>query len=450
MIHTAKYSSIFECLDKQPTACQSKALYQIEEFLSNADAQKIFVLRGSAGTGKTTITKAIVQYLNGLEICSYLMAPTGKASSILKEKSGVDTSTIHHLVYLPVQLEDGKVFFSERDNDANVRTVFIVDEASMIASVNASKGEFISEKPLLEDLIRYVKQGHSENQIIFLGDNYQLRPVGEQSSVALEAGELYNKYGLSSRQMTMKEVVRQAGESPVLKLALQVKSLKDVGGSIYTIRPPRLSNSAVALNYFLTYFDKNRLDEVVMICKSNDQVFEWNHTIRKSLDLHGKTLRVGDVVMLRSGWMDGHHSLVNGETGVVKTLVGEVEELEGFRFQDAEIIFRTGSDEKVVLTKVLLDSLENSKGQIDSECMKMLKHHRMKHNSVYRQTQMAKDDPYMNAIRLNYGYAVTCHKAQGSEWKRVLYDSKGLCPTDYAWLYTAVTRAREEVVTWWF
>lgn len=448
MVHPTKSPSIFEYLDKKPTTCQSKALYQIEEFLSDGATHKVFVLRGSAGTGKTTLTKALVEYMNAQRICSFLLAPTGKAASILKAKSGVETSTIHHLVYMPIQLEDGRVYFSKRDNESDVRTVFIVDEASMVASVHASKGEFISENPLLDDLVRFVKQGHSENQIIFLGDNYQLKPVGEHISVALEAEEIYNKYGLSAKQMTLKEVVRQAEESPVLKLALQVKNLKDADKSAYAIVPPRLRNSSEALNYFLTYFDKNELDEVAMICKTNDQVFKWNKTIRKNLGLSGKTLSVGDVVMLRSAWISGEYSLVNGETGVVKSLIGVEEELEGFRFQDAEVTFKSASEEKVVLTKVLLDSLENSKGQMDSECMKMLKHNRMKHSTIYRQTQMAKDDPYMNAIKLNYGYAMTCHKAQGSEWKRILYNSEKLHHSDHAWLYTAITRASLEVKTW--
>lgn len=441
--------SIFNGLEIKPTASQSKALFEIEEFLENAREQ-VFVLRGSAGTGKTTITKAIVKYLEKMNTCVYLLAPTGKAASILKEKSEYEAQTIHQVIYIPHQLEDGSVYFEKRENVSGIRTVYIVDEASMISAERPTSGEYKSDNPLLDDLVNFVKQGHPDNQLIFLGDNYQLKPVNESESLALSAEMLHKKYNLSTRQVTLREVVRQTGGSPVLEIAMQIKESKDRSGSVYWIKPPSLPGSTEALNYYLRYFNRKNTDEIILISKTNDQVFYWNQKIREGLGFKPQTLGVGDVVMLRATWMNVGETVVNGEVGIIESLKGDIEEREGFRFQDVIIKFKAGSREKQVSTKIILDSLENPTGQLDHESMKLLKHDRMKHNSAYRQTQMAKDDSYMNAMRLSYAYAMTCHKAQGSEWRRVLYNSEKLHPADHEWLYTAVTRAKEEVRTWRF
>lgn len=354
------------------------------------------------------------------------------------------------MIYIPHQLEDGSVYFEKRENVSGIRTVYIVDEASMVSAERPTSGEYKSDNPLLDDLINFVKQGHPDNQLIFLGDNYQLKPVNESESLALSAEMLHKKYNLTTQQVTLREVVRQAGGSPVLELATQIKNLKDKGGSIYLVPPPRLSGSTDALKYYLQYFNRENTDEIILISKTNDQVFYWNQKIREALGFKSQILEVGDAVMLRATWMNGGETVVNGEVGIVESLKGNMEERESFRFQDAIIKFKTGSSEKRVSTKIILDSLENPTGQLDHECMKMLKHDRMKYNSAYRQSQMAKDDSYMNAMRLSYGYTMTCHKAQGSEWKRVLYNSEKLHPADHEWLYTAVTRAKEEVKTWRF
>jgi ATP-dependent exoDNAse (exonuclease V) alpha subunit len=154
--------------------------------------------------------------------------------------------------------------------------------------------------------------------------------------------------------------------------------------------------------------------------------------------------------MLRSAWMDSTHQMVNGNMGVIASLSDNTEEIGGLKFKDAEIIFRNGEENIRINTKVFLDSLDNPTAKVDSESIKYLKNDRMIKNTVFRASQRAKDDPYMNAMRLSYGYALTGHKAQGSEWKRVLFTPDKLHSTDHAWLYTAVTRARNEVFSWWF
>lgn len=450
MANTSTSISIFENISFKPTNSQAKALYELESFIENASDDRVFILSGSAGTGKTTLTKAVVDYLNLLELPVVLLAPTGKAASILKLKSGMETQTIHQLVYHPEQLEDGRVKFNFKENQSEVRTIYIVDEASMIPATNASTGEFISANPLLLDFMRFVFMGNPLNQIVFLGDTYQLTPVLENESIALSAKRINEIFELSVKQVQLTEITRQAIDSPVLKLANQIKTARDQNISLYSLRPPRLTSAELALDYYTTFFDNQHLDEIMLICKSNDQVQDWNRKIREKLGLGHFTLCVGDVVMLRSAWMDANHQLVNGNMGVIASLSDNTEEIAGLRFKDAEIVFKNGDEFIRINSKVLLDSLDNPAAKLDTESIKYLKNDRMAKNTVYRASQKAKDDPYMNAMRLSYGFALTGHKAQGSEWKRVLFTPDKLRSTDHDWMYTAVTRARNEVFSWWF
>lgn len=211
-----------------------------------------------------------------------------------------------------------------------------------------------------------------------------------------------------------------------------------------------MASEALALDYYITFFDSQYLDEIMLICKSNDQVQQWNRRIREKLGFGHFTLSVKDVVMLRSAWMDSTHQMVNGNMGVIASLSDHTEEIVGLKFKDAEIIFKSGEENIRINTKVFLDSLDNPTVKVHTESIKYLKNDRMVKNTVYRASQRAKDDPYMNAMRLSYGYALTGHKAQGSEWKRVLFTPDKLHSIDHAWMYTAVTRARNEVFSWFY
>lgn len=450
MTNTISTLSIFNKLSFEPTTSQSKALFELEDFLVNPTDEKVFILSGSAGTGKTTLSKAVVNFIKQLDLPALLIAPTGKAASILKEKSGIETQTIHQLIYHPEQLEDGSVKFNFKDNNTETRTIYIVDEASMVSAQNESTGDFKSPQPLLLDLMKYVLMGNHQNQIIFLGDNYQLTPVFEIESVALSAGRISEIFKIKAKQVQLTEITRQANDSPILKLANQIKDARDKNLSLYSLKPQKLSNEALALDYYTTFFDNKKLDEVIMICKTNDQVQAWNHKIREELGFGHFSLCVGDTVMVRNTWMGNNQQVVNGEMGVITKLSAHTEEIAGLLFKDAEINFVNGSKDIKIETKIFLDSLNNPTAKIDAESVKNLKKDRMQKNPAFRLSQRSSDDAYMNAIRLSYGYAITGHKAQGSEWKRVLFTPEKLFPTDYAWMYTAVTRARNEVFSWWF
>ncbi|WP_341228441.1 AAA family ATPase [uncultured Arcticibacterium sp.] len=448
MVKTTTSSNIFKCLDIQPTTCQAKALYEIENFLDNKEDQ-VFILKGSAGTGKTTLTKALVDYLSEKNKPFHLLSPTAKAASILSDKTNHMAHTIHHLIYTPETLDDGRVKFNFKENESDTPTIFIVDEASMIPALNPSTGEYISQNPLLLDLLKFVFNGNKYNQIIFLGDSYQLQPIHEKSSMALSKKALRENFKLKCQEIELNEVVRQASDSPVLSLALEIKRAKDYAQSVYSIKPERLRNEDLAIDYFMTFFDVEELNEVMLIAKTNEQVERYNQLIRKRLGFY-QTLEVGEVVMLRNNIQKDQQTFVNGDIGLIKSLSSNTEEIAGIRFKDATIQFENSGEKTLVKTKIFLDSLLNNTASIDSQSLKNLKHNRMKHNGTFRQSERVNDDPYMNAMKLSYAYAMTCNKAQGSEWSRVLFTSEKLHPYDHPWLYTAVTRAKNEVLTWRF
>lgn len=437
--------SIFNNFVHQPTKCQSKALFLIEEFLEKPQSCKAFVLRGSAGTGKTLLMKTVVEYLKKLELNFALLAPTGKAAKILQSRTYEIASTIHHQIYMPEELADGTVKFNYKSNDVSIRTIYVVDEASMLPFTQEKQNDFITPNALLVDLFRHIREGNANNQVIFVGDTYQLPPIHETASVALSARLINEKINISAQQTTLTEVKRQAENSPILTLANEIKRRKDAQQPLSGLRLPRLTDETLGLHYFLQHFDRNHLQNIVCIANSNEKVQLFNQKVRVALGLDAQILSKGDVVMLDKNWMNKEHSITKGTVGVVKDVSIKTEMRADLQFVDATIDF----EGIIIETKVLLASLISPKGEINKEAIKQLKADRMAKNITYRSTEKASDDPYMNAIRLRYGYAITCHKAQGSEWKKVLIDPL-YHYGNHQWLYTAVTRASEEVKSWFY
>lgn len=438
-------TSIFNTFVHQPTQCQAKALMMIEEFLEKPQSCKAFVLRGSAGTGKTSLMQAVVEHLKNIELNFVLLAPTGKAVKILESRTHEVAATIHHQIYMPEELTDGTVKFNYKANETNIRTIFVVDEASMLPFVSEQQNDFITPNALLVDLLRHIKEGNADNQVIFVGDTYQLPPINEVESVALSARLISEKAEISAQQTTLMQVVRQAENSPILTLANEIKHRKDVQQSLSRLNLQRLTNETVGLHYFLQHFDRNSLQNVICIVNSNEKVQLFNQKVRVALGLDAQILSKGDVVILDKNWMGKERSITKGTVGVVKDISIKAEIRADLQFMDATIDF----EGTIIETKVLLASLISPKGEVNKEAIKQLKADRMAKNITYRSTEKSSDDPYMNAIRLRYGYAITCHKAQGSEWKKVLIDPH-YNYSNHQWLYTAVTRASEEVRSWFY
>ena len=270
-------------------------------------------------------------------------------------------------------------------------------------------------------------------------------PVNETKSTALSARLLNAKFDISTTQTTLKQVMRQAENSPILRLANEIKVKKDEAKPLKYIALNRLKDEQRGIQYFIQHFDRENLQKVICITNTNKKVQELNDKIRKALGLNAQSLMKGDVVTVHQNYVGKLADISKGDMGVVLEVGSHSEVIKDLTFIDVQIDF----EGTVISTKVLVNCLLSEKGEVNGEAIKALKNDRMAKNSIYRSSEKASDDPYMSAMHLRYGYAITCHKAQGSEWKKVLIEPK-FHLSDQSWLYTAVTRASETVYSWWY
>lgn len=444
---TKTSSTIFDFLSFEATREQAQALYQLEEFLEIGCNEDIFVLRGAAGTGKTSLVKAIVDYLEKQEVGCYLTAPTGRAAKVLGYKTHSLAHTVHHTIYKIIPSDDERIILDRRINTQDAYSIFIVDEASMISDLQNREGSFITPNSVLADLLAFVKQGNTRNKIVFIGDRYQLAPVNESESVALNLSYFFKKYKLSGRQAELIEVKRQTGQSPVLSLAHDIRRKSDDGRALGKLAVNRLNNFTAGITRYLNLYDATRPDNVVMIGAANKNVHTFNTLVRERMGLTG-VLSVGDQVVVNENWVRGQQLIVKGETGLVREMGSAVEKRAALEFVTAKIEFRDPDHQPLIITtKVLLDTLRTPTAEVAGEMLKNLKADRMAKNQDYRANPHPANDPYMGAMRLRYGHGLTGYKAQGGEWNHVLLHP-WFHENDYRYAYTAVTRARESVTSW--
>lgn len=439
------YTSI---LGFEPNDDQKKALAQLSQFVESDN--DVFILKGSAGTGKTSIVKAITTYLTTNDINFKIGAPTGRAAMIIGNKTVQKSRTIHSHLYIPEKLKDGRgVKLIRKINGEKSHTIYLIDEASMVSNTHNKSENFFVKKPLLTDLIDFVKQGNPENKIVFIGDRFQLPPVKEDFSPALSSKYLREHMSLKSEGYELTKVMRQSENSSVLDIATQLRTHMQSGVMNANVSLPREARSSRALNKYLKHFSFENLDNVVAICPSNRDVDIWNAWIREKLGLADNLLSKNDFVVSQNTWMNNTGCWIfRGEFGRVKALETKIEKFANLHFVDAIIEFPASDGKmKEIKTKVLLESLYTRYGQLEPEQEKLLYAQTMKYNPRFRTSQKNADDKYLGAIRLRHAYATTCHKAQGGEWDNVLIHP-WLVGKDLQWTYTAVTRARHQVFSY--
>jgi ATP-dependent exoDNAse (exonuclease V) alpha subunit len=447
MTTTPTAATIFDLFPFEATRQQAEALYRLEDFVSTDCTADAFILRGAAGTGKTSLVKAVVDFLNQQEIGFCLTAPTGRAAKVLGYKTQVMAHTLHHTLYVPIPKngESERVIMRLRDIEPTPYCVFIVDEASMLSDENDHEGMFCTPNSLLHDLIRYVKACNVHNKIIFIGDIYQLKPIHGES-VALDAAYLRQTYRMGVQEIELNEVKRQAEGSSVLNLATDIRERCRLGIALGKLPIFELWNVTAALTYYVKQYAPNQLDRIVMIANSHRNVNWLNTIIRDRLGLTG-TLAVGDLVMINENVKVGDHTLVNGDTALV-TQIGETKKVADLYFMKVTLQLSDFQGQAYSITHwAMLDALQSERGLIDGELLRSLVADRMKHNSVFRQDPYPWNDEFVGALRLRYGYALTCHKAQGGEWDEVIMHPWFMA-NDHRYVYTAITRARKRVLTW--
>lgn len=432
-----------------PTIEQKAALLAMAEFVKEDNNDDFLVLCGAAGTGKSSIMTALIGYLNQKDLTYHMAAPTGRAARILTRKTNTLANTVHSLIYRVVSdPKTGIVRFVLRTTEDDSRTVFIIDEASMVNAMPAKEDGalFVAPNALLTDLARYIKSGNPFNKVIFLGDRNQLPPVGEQDSYALQPSYLREKFGWTGTSHILTEVKRQQDGSQILKDATAIREAIDSGGTP-TVTAPRVGTIYKAASLYTMDLMQRGPNETVSIGRTHKANRFFSDLVRERL-FGGKNLplQVGDLLLVTQTWNRNECTLYNGDhVRVAEIHPDKIEQVAGLHFMIAKLRYQTmDGTEGLIEDYILLDTIYSERGAITSTQENMLRGERYRKNVRFRESGNPEDDRYVGAIRLMYGYAITCHKAQGGEWDKVYVNTFG--KQDLKWSYTAITRAKSTLL----
>jgi len=429
--------------------------------LVSEEGDECFILKGYAGTGKTTIVGALVKALPKYNLRSVLLAPTGRAAKVITSYSGRKAFTIHKRIYRKKSALNVDESFMIADN-LSANTLFIVDEASMISDEISGN----NRETLLHDLVNYVY--NTKNcRLLLVGDTAQLPPVGADDSPALNERLMKGQFGLNVFYYELTDVLRQQKDSGILHNATQIRNLirqeKEITPKITTKGYKdiyRMGSDMLeeGLNYA---YNKYGDDQTLIICRSNKNANLYNRQIRGRILYREEELTGGDQLMVVRNnyfWLKDQEDsstgfIANGDIARIRK-VRRFEEMYGFRFADVQLEFTDYAEDPVLECKILLDTLYSEAPALPPtdqkrfylEAMKDYDHipnKRDKHNEL-------KLNPYYNALQVKFAYAVTCHKAQGGQWEAVFVDQGYLTDemvnTDFLrWFYTACTRATKEL-----
>ena len=466
MVNTYLGQQIKTNFPYKPTFEQENVVKILANFLFCRKMDVLFLLKGYAGTGKTSLIGALVKTMDQLEQKCILMAPTGRAAKVFSHYADHPAYTIHKKIYRQKSFSNEVDNFSINDN-LHQHTLFIVDEASMIANDGLS-GSMFGTGRLLDDLIQYVYSGQG-CRLMLIGDTAQLPPVGEEESPALSADALKG-YGLEVYEGMLTEVVRQLHDSGILWNATELRRYI-AEEDYFTLPPIRVEGfpdiKVVPGNELIETindcYEQVGMDETIVVCRSNKRANIYNKGIRNTILYREEELESGDLLMVAKNnyfWTEGCKEIdfiANGDIAEVRRVRRE-REIYGFRFADVTLRFSDYNDMELEAT-VLLDTLHTESPALPKEMNDTLFYAVLEDYAditVKRERmKKMKSDPYYNALQVKYAYAVTCHKAQGGQWKRVFLDQgymteDMLSPDYFRWLYTAFTRATETLylVNW--
>ena len=435
---------------------QEKLLHVLHDFLSYDIGKKTFVLKGYAGTGKTTMVSALVKALGKWNYTSMLLAPTGRAAKVLTGYSKRRAFTIHKMIYSTRRVS-GRMQFVLKNNTFK-RTIFIIDEASMIGNQAGING-----KSLLEDVMSYVYNGE-KCHIIFVGDTAQLPPVHEDVSKALDPMFLTKAYYTNVFTYELEEVVRQEEDSGILFNATSIRKDIKRGEGI-----PKLNDSigndvfkitGETLQEELEDAYSRNLEGAIVVCRSNKRANLFNQQIRARVLFKEEEIEGGDLMMVvknNYAWLPGDSKagfIANGDIIEIKA-IRRIEEIYGFRFATALVKLIDYPDELPFETKLFMEAIDIEQTSLPRAKLKEL-YYAIEEDYLedypYKKDriEMILKDPYFNALQVKFAYAVTCHKSQGGQWDTVFIDqgylTKEMIDTNYLrWLYTAITRAKEKL-----
>jgi len=462
MTSTEFFSVIKQQFPFEPTLKQNIVLNQLSEFIFDKQPNTLYVLKGYAGTGKTTIVGTIVTNLWKAKKSAVLMAPTGRAAKVISNYSGKEAFTIHKKIYFPKKEKNGGVKFVLQPNK-HKNTLFIVDEASMIPDT-PGESKLFENGSLLDDLMQYVYSGH-QCKLLLIGDTAQLPPVKLDLSPALNEDSLSLNYNKQVTKMELDEVVRQEFDSGILANATVLREALSNAfhdSFKFDLSPYkdiiRLIDGQEVMDAINDSYSDLGHEETTIIVRSNKRANLYNQQIRNRILFNVNELTTGDYMMVVKNnyfWIKPTTEagfIANGD--IVEVLeIFNIIDLYGFRFAEVKVRMVDYPKMRPFETVLLLNTIESESPSLSYEDSNRLYQEVMKdfqsETSNYRKFLKVKNNKHFNALQVKFSYAITCHKSQGGQWNTVFveqpYLPNGIDKEYLRWLYTAVTRAKEKL-----
>lgn len=458
----AFYKLLVKDFEHQPTIKQDRLLEQLSHFLFSSSKDKVFVLKGFAGTGKTTVIGTVVKNLWHAKMSSVLMAPTGRAAKVASNYSKKQAYTIHRKIYFPKKERGGGVSFTLQPNKHR-NCLFIVDEASMISD-KATNSKFFDNGSLLDDMMQYVYSGY-KCKLILVGDEAQLPPVKLEMSPALDIDMLSLQFNKTVETIQLDEVMRQGEDSGILMNATALREqlsegfYEDFKFELDRYNDiVRLVDGHEIMDAINDCYSSVGTEETAIIVRSNKRANLYNQQIRNRILFQEEEISAGDHLMVVKNnyfWLDAKSDagfIANGD--IVKVLeILAIKELYGFRFAEVKVQMVDYPQMQPFETVVMLDVLTLETPALPYEdgdrLYKEVQKDYVDEKSNYKRFQKIKNNKYFNALQVKFSYAITCHKSQGGQWENVFieqpYLPDGMNKDYLRWLYTAITRSKSKL-----
>ena len=417
-----------------PTYKQNELLNELTQFIFDTNNRALFLLKGYAGTGKTTVISTVVNNLWRVGKKAVLLAPTGRAAKVISGYSNRQAFTIHKKIYFPKKQSNGGVSFVMQPNK-HTNTIFIVDEASMISD-QSQNAKLFENGSLLDDLISYVYSGNN-CKLVFIGDTAQLPPVKLNVSPALDADKVSFHYNKDVTEIELDEVVRQAEGSGILANATDLRLLIQNEGTQFKFDVDfpdiiRLQDGYEIQDAITTAYDGDiGVEDTAIIVRSNKRANQYNQQIRTKIRGQENEISTGDYVMVVKNnyfWLKDSSSagfIANGDICEVMR-INAIKELYGFKFAEVEVRMIDYPDMKPFETVLLLDTLTSESPALTYEesnrLYEAVKEDFAHEKSKYKQFMGVKKNKYFNALQVKFSYAMTCHKSQGGQWKTIFIE----------------------------
>ena len=458
-------SQVTACFNFRLTDDQDKCLNDVADYLLTTSNNKVHIINGYAGSGKTSLVAGIVKCLYANSIKTVLLAPTGRAAKVLAEYCKKPAFTIHKYIYNTFQDDFGsfKVILSKKQSP---NTIYFIDESSMIADGTKVGENYYSERNLLEDILNFMF-AKPNCKLIFVGDTAQLPPVGFNGSPALQVKTFTQQYHIDASISILTQVVRQIDTSPIIANATFIRNKilkKNYSRPFFNtlIKDTFFEINSYDFEDILNTCFNHRSDnnESIIICRSNKQSNMYNNALRSRILFYDSQLVGGEKLMVIKNnhfWTDEQNKesmfIANGEMIEIKH-IGKIEQIYGFTFAHATIVLCDFPDTPSLDVILMLDTLNIETASLPYERKKELYNNILEDYIEIRnkteRNRIVRNNPYYNALQIKYGYAMTCHKAQGGQWDNIFID-KGFIKDEnideefFRWLYTAVTRGVKKI-----